>query len=286
MVTTIIVVSRRCDKPSVEASTLAARVCVHAYRRPIGRRRVHEFPYGFVTDTAGDGPYTRCMTALIVAAWTLLGLALIVVALLAATLHVRARVDGIAVLAKVRLGILETSFAFPERILQMYVWRVRIVRRRLDGDEERTDRAGEAKRAKTDAPRERAPGSRGVLAKVRAVRKVRAYARIARDVVRRVRVETCEGHLRVATPDPALTGMVYGFAEGARAVLPEPHRSRVTVEANFVDDLPYGRASIAFRVRVAVLALAAWRVFWLERGRPRRGTRVAVAPGRSDHATN
>ena len=226
------------------------------------------------------------MTALIVVAWALLGVALCVAALLVAMLRVRARVDGIAVKANVGLGIVETSFAFPERILQIHVWRVRILRRRLDGAGERPARASEAEPEKTDAPRRSARRSPGLLATVRTVRSVRAYIRVVRDVLRRVEVDTCEGHLRIATPDPALTGMAYGFAEGARAVLPEPHRSRLTVEADFVDDLPYGRASAAFSVRVAVLALAAWRVFWLERGRSRRATRVAMTPGRSDHATN
>jgi len=226
------------------------------------------------------------MTALIVASWTLLGIALIVALLLAATLRVRALVEGIAVQGKVGLGILQATFAFPEMVVQIYVWRVRVLHRRVGEGAGRSDRGSAQERAKTDQPRREARRSRGLLAKVRAVRKVRVYTRIARHALRRVEVETCEGHLRIATPDPALTGMAYGFAEGARAVLPEPHRSRLTVDADFIDDLPYGRASIAFRVRVAVLALAAWRVFWLERGRPRRDTRVAVAPGRSDHATN
>jgi len=219
----------------------------------------------------------------VVIAWALLGAVLLIASFLAASLRVGARIEGKRVVAWVGVGPAEARVALPERTLAVRVLGVRVVRRPLRRSSPTVPRAG------APAPRER-PGPRahawgpGAALSMRA--RLDAYRRVVRRLVRRVHVDVCEGDLRIATPDPALTGMAYGLAEGVRAALPARHRSRLTVEPDFVGSLPWGRASVALRVRIAVVALAAWRVFWFERGRARRRRRRATAPGGSDHATN
>lgn len=225
----------------------------------------------------------RIVSAIVAIGWMLLGVALLVASLLVSMLRCGARVREAAVWFDVGLGVVEASFAWPDRVLSVRVLRLRVVRRRLSASVRRTDG--------TDAVAVRSARGRGGRSTPAArslpdLRTLRAFGAVAADAVRRVGVDACEGHVRIATPDPALTGIAYGLAEGMRTTLPERHRDRLTFEPDFVSDLPGGRATVALRVRVAVLALAAWRVFRIERGRSRRRRRVAAAPGRSGHATH
>jgi hypothetical protein len=223
------------------------------------------------------------LATLVVIGWTLLGIALLAAAFLAAMLRVGARVDGHHVAAWVGVGPLHARVALPERTLTVRVLGIRMARRVLRGSARTASRGGAPARPERPGART-AEWRPGALLSLRA--RLGAYRGVLQRVVRRVHVDVCEGDLRIATPDPALTGMAYGLAEGVWAAFPPRHRSRLTVAPDFVGSLPGGRASVALRVRVAVLALAAWRVYWFERGRARRRRRRSSTPGRSGHATN
>jgi len=223
------------------------------------------------------------VAALAVVGWMLVGVVLLAASLLAALLRVGARVDGRHAVAWVGVGPVDARVALPDRFLTVRVLGIRLARRPLQGSERASTRDGAP--ARPEPTRPRAPARRpGAALSVKA--RYEAYRGVLRRVVRGVHVDVCEGDLRIATPDPALTGMAYGLAEGVLAALPARHRSRLAVVPDFVGTVPGGRASVALRVRVAVLALAAWRVFWFERGRARRRRQRATAPGRSEHASD
>ena len=223
------------------------------------------------------------MTVVIVVGWTVLGVALLIATLLASVLRVGAQLRGRRLVAWSGLGVVEARIAFPERVLTIRLAGIRVVRRTLGRSVATTSKeAAPDRREPTRSAADARPPDRvrSVLARFT------LYRHVLQRLVRRVLVDACEGHLRIATPDPALTGLAYGLVEGLRAALPPSLRGRVTAEPDFLGELPGGRATLAIRVRVAVLALAAWRVFWFERGRLRREARVAAAPGRSGHATH
>ena len=219
------------------------------------------------------------MVALTVLAWAVLAIALLVAVLLASMLRVGARVDGGELWAWAGIGPVEAEVALPQRTLTVRVVGLRVARRPLG----RSERAPEREDAAAQRQRRARVGdwSPGSLLGLR--RRLGAYRAILRRLVGRVRVDACEGHLRIATHDPSATGVVYGLAEGARALLPTRHRQRLTLTPDFVGDVPGGRAVLALRVRVAALAWAAWRVYWFERGRARRGRRRPATPGGSGH---
>lgn len=223
------------------------------------------------------------MVAVTVVAWSLLGLAALVAGLLAATLRIGARVDGQRFAAWVGVGVVDATVELPERVLIVRLLGARVVRRRLDRGARSTRRDAAPRRRERSRSAGDASGPMTLLS-LRA--RLRAYRRVLRGLVRGVRVDACAGHVRIATPDPALTGLAYGCAEGVRALLPDAHRRRVSVEPDFVGELPGGRATLAVRVRVAVLALAAWRLFWYERGRSSRARRGGAVPWRRSHATH
>lgn len=64
----------------------------------------------------------------------------------------------------------------------------------------------------------------------------------------------------IATPDPALTGMAYGFTQ---ALLPTVGRfwptAQIQIGCDFLQDLPSGRLELALKIRTVHLAVLGWR---------------------------
>ncbi len=112
------------------------------------------------------------------------------------------------------------------------------------------------------------------------------YRAQLRHLLARVRLDHCEARARLATPDPALTGMLYGVAcsvvHPAQARWP---RAELHVEADFIDTAPSGRLLLAVRVRVATLARIAWRVFWYQRSQAAKTRKPKAADEGRAHAT-
>jgi hypothetical protein len=105
----------------------------------------------------------------------------------------------------------------------------------------------------------------------------RFYRRQLGYLAARTQLDTLEADLRVATPDPALTGMLYGA--GCAAVYPlraRWPRAALAVEADFVDTAPAVRLALALRVRIATLVVVAVRSYWFHRSRARK------SPGAAD----
>ena len=64
----------------------------------------------------------------------------------------------------------------------------------------------------------------------------------------------------IATPDPALTGMAYGYTQ---ALLPILYRlwptAQIQIGCDFLQDLPSARLELALKIRTVHLAVMGWR---------------------------
>lgn len=92
--------------------------------------------------------------------------------------------------------------------------------------------------------------------------------------------------LQLSTPDPALTGMLYGLYCGFYyALKPFWKGGRLRVGANFEQELPRGKLDMVLRTRLLhllVLAVRGWWIFRRLRRTPQKATTIRyrpVAPG-------
>ena len=77
---------------------------------------------------------------------------------------------------------------------------------------------------------------------------------------RHLHVERLELQAILATPDPALTGMIYGFGQ---ALLPAVRwrwpQAMLRVDPDFMQDFPTGTLELALRIRTVHLVVLGWR---------------------------
>lgn len=218
------------------------------------------------------------MNVAVVIAWILVVLVAIVALVLISWLRLDARIDGATGLLRVRWTLISVSLDARARSFEVRLLGWRILRRSIAemiaSGQKKRDRP---RRAKPKRPRRvRRPDLAGSL---------RFYRRQAGELVRRVHVDRFDGRLRIASPDPALTGIVYGAACGV--VMPlTAHwpKASMALEPDFVGELPGGWLVIAVRVRLATLARIGWNVFTFERSRTVVDRR-ATEKGRNRHGT-
>jgi hypothetical protein len=95
------------------------------------------------------------------------------------------------------------------------------------------------------------------------VQVIRIAFRFILDLLRAIRWDELSLEVDVATPDPALTGALYGqlcaLKHSAHYLLPN---ARVRVQPDFVNQLPRGSAETAFSVRPVNVVVSASKMFF------------------------
>jgi hypothetical protein len=203
--------------------------------------------------------------------WTTIGLVclvllLLALAVLASSLRLEVRLDPDTLQGAARWMLLSIAADGRARTLEVRLLRWRVVQRswsELGGGE------GDAERAAPRREPTRRRRSRGRSRTWRdAVDAWPFYRRQLRIAMSRLHVDRAYGVLRLATPDPALTGILYGAVCAVAAPFAlRPDRGDFRVEPDFVGTFPGGTLDVAVRVRLAVLAGLAWRITRHERAR-------------------
>ena len=218
------------------------------------------------------------MTVWIVLAWmlgVLLALvATLIVVLLASNLRLELWVDGLRARARLGLAGVAVRLDSDDRIVEVRWLGWRLVRRPLGRSDREPAEKPTPRRPKRTQRRRAGRGIPGPAA-------WRFYRRRFADLLRRIRVERCAGELRIATPDPAVTGMAYGLA--CAVVMPAAARwprAALAITPDFETTAPSGWLDLALRLRMAALAWIALRVVWHERSRAGRARRVETGKER------
>jgi hypothetical protein len=91
----------------------------------------------------------------------------------------------------------------------------------------------------------------------------RVAMRFLRDLLRPVRLEYLDGQATIATPDPALTGALYGLSHAVIAPF-VGERSRITLRtgADFSRGVPRFSLRASLHYRLFGVAQAFWHAFW------------------------
>ena len=217
------------------------------------------------------------MSALVV---TLVVLVALVVLVLSSWVHVDGRVDVGLARVRVRWTALSVAADLRVRAIEVAVFGLRVARRPFTDERRRED--GDVDR---DAARARRRHRRGMSwSQVRAG--WRFYRRQLDFVLARVRVGHLVAHVRIASEDPAVTGIAYGVGCAIAAPLLRRWPTvRISLEPDFVAELPSGRGSVAARVRISTLALVGWRVFRYQRATDRGPSAAAPEKGQ-DHGSS
>jgi hypothetical protein len=218
------------------------------------------------------------MSAAAVIASVVVVLVALVASVLITWLRLDARIDGATGLLRVRWTLISVSLDARARSFEVRLLGWRIVRRSMG----EMIGAMAKRRDRPPKPKPKRP------------RRVRRpdlagswdfYRHQAGYLLRRVHVDRFDGRLRIASPDPAVTGIVYGAACGV--VMPLSARwpqASMALEPDFVGELPGGWLVVALRVRLATLARIAWNVARFERSRT-VVVRPAAGEGRRHHGT-
>jgi hypothetical protein len=218
------------------------------------------------------------MSAAVVIVWTLVVLVALAALVLISWLRIDARIDGATGQLRVRWTLVSVSLDARSRSFEVRLLGWRVVRRSIA----EMIATGQRKR---DRPRRARPKRTRRVRRPDLAGSLRFYRRQAGYLVRRVHVERFDGRLRIASPDPAMTGIVYGAACGV--VMPLSARwpkASLALEPDFVGELPGGWLIVALRVRLATLARIGWNVFTFERSRTVVDRR-ATEKGRNHHGT-
>lgn len=158
--------------------------------------------------------------------------------------------------------------------LDVRLLRWRVLRRRLRSNASTpTDAAEEADEREAETPKRR---TRRRLSLAAWRRLLGVGLREARRAIRMVRLDRLRLAAVVASPDPALTGELYGYGCALRsAVRRRWPDARVDIGADFVETTPRGSAEMALRLRPIRLSGPAVRLGWAYLRERRRVKRVA-----------
>jgi hypothetical protein len=218
------------------------------------------------------------MSAVVVIASIVVILVSLVALVLITWLRLDARLDGATGLLRVRWTLISVSLDARASSFEVRLLGWRILRRSI-GEMIATGMK------KKDRPRKPEPQRPRRVRRADLASSLRFYRRQAGYLLRRVHVDRCDGRLRIASPDPAMTGIVYGAACGV--VMPLSAcwpKASLALEPDFVGELPGGWLVVAVRVRLATLARVGWNVFTFERSQTVIDRR-ATGKGRNHHGT-
>jgi hypothetical protein len=186
-------------------------------------------------------------------------LLLLVTGLLASSIHLELRLDPDTARGAARWALVSVAADARARVLEVRLVGWRVMRRswsELGGDEreEAKPRPKRRRRRRSQPWRDALDGWP-------------FYRRQLGIGLSRIHVDRCRGALRLATPDPALTGILYGAVYALSAPFARERPARFSVDPDFVGTFPGGWLDVALRVRLGALAGLAWRITWYERSR-------------------
>ena len=228
------------------------------------------------------------MSVLLTLLWVLAAIAVTLFVLIALALvswlrldgHLDGNLDDPSGRVRLRWTLVAVAFDVRERRLEVQLVKWRVVRRRL-GEERPSSRQESAPSTASTPRRRRFGGAAGG-----GVGALRFYLQQLRFAFARIRLDQLDLDLRVATPDPAVTGVLYGatcsLVYPLVAIWP---RAQLAVRPDFEGSVPAGRVALAVRVRLATLALVAWRVFWFERSKAGKAPKLSTGKGRRSDGT-
>ena len=194
--------------------------------------------------------------------------------------HLDGNLDDPSGRLRLRWTLLAVLLDVGERQLEVRLVRWRVARRTFAEMRADPDTAPTPRRPRS------ARGSRQRRAGGAVIGGLHFYLRQLRFVIARIRPDRFDLDLRVATPDPAVTGALYGATCGVVYPLLAcwPH-ARLAVRPDFVGSVPAGRVALAMRVRLATLALVTWRVFWYQRSKAGKALTPSAGHGRRSNGT-
>lgn len=197
-------------------------------------------------------------TAVITLVWIAGILLLVVVIPLGSALRVRLTASEEGVGFELRWLLVTVAVDTRARELRLALLSTTILTRNTASGDKRPNKG-----AKADASSKRGR-NRGRVSPARVLAERHAALELVRYLWRHLRWQRFRVRLRVATPDPALTGEVYGYLSAligaAEAYLPA---GSLEVTPDFESRAPGAEADIAVSLRVLVLVVLAWRVIRL-----------------------
>lgn len=140
------------------------------------------------------------------------------------------------------------SFHLPDKLFEYHLFSLRLFRKPLSQTKERRPKQAKPKRV----TRTVSLGER--------LEQAKAAAGAGRYVLRHIRLEHLRAQATIATPDPALTGELFGYASGLQGALSAlaPNVS-LHVTPDFGQQVPRGQVDGSLHIRVVHLLIAAWR---------------------------
>ena len=152
-----------------------------------------------------------------------------------------------------------------EKTLRLSLFDQRIMTKRFGKSEENAKKEKEERLGEKKKPEKKKSKLRPLdlwIKKELLVRVIRIAIRFILDLLRAIRWDELSLELDVATPDPALTGILYGqlcaLKHSTDFLLPN---ARVRVQPDFVNQLPKGNAETVFSVKPVNVIVSASKMF-------------------------
>ena len=81
-------------------------------------------------------------------------------------------------------------------------------------------------------------------------------------IITALRIDYLNVNAVIATPDPYWTGVLYGYSEALRGIIPRHSRVTINLHPDFEDDTPQGAISLSITYRMYRLTWAMVRFLW------------------------
>jgi hypothetical protein len=163
--------------------------------------------------------------------------------------------------------VIEAEGNLREKVFRLDLLHHRIITRKFKKDEKEVRKKKKRSRPETEADQDKKKKSKlGPLdlwvKRELVVRVIRVTLRFILDLLSAIRWDKLSLELDLATPDPALTGALYGqlcaLKYSTDGLLPD---AQVLVQPDFVNELPRGTAETVFSVRPVNIVISASKMF-------------------------
>jgi hypothetical protein len=190
----------------------------------------------------------------VILVWIFLVALLLLVALLAPVLWCSVDADETGADVEVRWLLVTVGVDTRKREFRLALFSIGVLRRGFE----------EKKKEDKKKPKPRKRPSKRTFAPTRLLVERGSVFGLLRYLWRHLRWERFEVDLTIATPDPALTGTLYGVATATAAMI-EPSAGWLRITPDFTSERPGGRLRLALGVRILVLAVFGFRAMLLGR---------------------